>query len=86
MDDPDEGCAGTRESVTVDGSPGLLCGALAVAWEADRGFEIRLYTSGDEPWLDTYYDQTWFRGVLDTVQLDPAAAVDAVTSPSPSSS
>jgi len=83
--DPDTGCrSGPTEPITIDGANGRMCEGLAAVSAGGRGYFVRLYTSGDEPWLSTYYDQAWFRGVLDTVRLDPAAAVDA--SPSPSSS
>jgi hypothetical protein len=80
-----EGCEGApTEPMTIDGATGLICEGLTAVAIGDRGYYFRLSTSGDEPWLATYYDEAWFRGVLDTVRLDPAAAVDA--SPSPSSS
>jgi hypothetical protein len=42
-----------------------------------------LYTSTDEPTLDPTFDRDWFLEVLETVQLHPEAAVDAMPSPSP---
>jgi hypothetical protein len=81
-----EGCEGApTEPITIDGASGLICAGLTAVAIGDRGYYLRLSTSGDEPWLSTYYDQAWFRGVLDTVQLDPAAAVDASASPGSSS-
>lgn len=66
----DEGCAAVEpESITIDGASGLRCGALALTWTGDRGFSIRLYTSGDEPWLEDAYDQAWFGDLLATVRL-----------------
>jgi hypothetical protein len=80
-----EGCEGAAtEPITIDGASGLICERATAVAIGDRGYYVRLSTSGDEPWLATYYDEAWFRGVLDTLQLDPAAAVDA--SPSPGSS
>jgi len=83
LNDPDEGCSATREPIVVDGATGVLCDTLALVWVGDRGYGIRLYTSGDEPWLGQYYDQAWFRDVLATVQLDPARAVAPAPSASP---
>jgi hypothetical protein len=86
LDDPilaDGACAGASEPITVDGGDGLLCGGMAALWTADRGYIIWQYLSGDEPWLPRYYDQAWFRTMLDTVRLEPAAAVDAIPSASP---
>ena len=83
MSNPDEGCGTTpTQAVTVDGAEGLMCDGLALVWVTDRGYTIRLYRSGDDPWLDQAYDEAWFRTVLDTVQLAPEDAVD----PSPSAS
>jgi hypothetical protein len=82
--DPESCGPGATEPITIDGAQGGMCGGLAAVSAGDRGYFVRLYSSGDQPWLATYYDEAWFRGVLDTVQLDPAAAVDA--SPSPSNS
>jgi hypothetical protein len=85
LDDPDAGCGtAPTEPITIDGASGLICEGVTAVAIGDRGYYVRLSTSNDEPWLGTYYDEAWFRGVLDTVQLDPAAAVDA--SPSPTSS
>ena len=82
--DPNEGCgaATPTEPITVGGASGRTCGSLVALSIQDRGYFIRLYTSGDEPWLERYYDQTWFRSVLDTVQLHPENAVDTTPSPS----
>jgi hypothetical protein len=83
--DPNEGCdsATPTEPITVAGARGRICGTLVALSIQDRGYFIRLYTSGDEPWLESYYDQAWFRTVLDTVQLHPENAVDTAPSPSP---
>jgi hypothetical protein len=59
----------TPETITVDGAPGLLCGAFALSWAGDRGYSIRLHTSGDEAWLDDTYDRAWFDDLLATVRL-----------------
>jgi hypothetical protein len=81
LDAPEEGCGTTqRESITVDGAKGQICGTLAAFSVADRAYYVRLYSSADESWLATIYDETWFRTILDTVKLDPTSAV----SPSPS--
>ena len=82
--DPNEGCgaATPTEPITVNGASGRICGSLVALSIQDRGYFIRLYTSGDESWLDKYYDQAWFRTVLDTVQLHPENAVDTAPSPS----
>ena len=75
--DPENGC-GTEpsEPITVDGSSGRICSAsdLALVTAGDRGYTIRLYSSGDDPGLDAQYDVTWFRTVLDTVRLHPELA------------
>jgi hypothetical protein len=86
LGDPDEGCdpAIPPESITLDGANGRICGDLVALSTQDRGYFIRLYTSGDEPWVDTHYDNAWFRSVLATVQLDPASARDPSPSASPS--
>jgi len=84
--DPDEGCdpAIPTEPITLDGASGRICGGLVAVSIQDRGYFIRLYTSDDDAWLSTHYDNTWFRSVLDTVQLDPATARDPSPSVSPS--
>jgi hypothetical protein len=75
--DPENDCAGgPTEQITVDGAKGSLCGTEVAFSVADRGYFIRLYTSGDEPWLETHYDTAWFKGLLATVQLHPENAVD----------
>jgi hypothetical protein len=80
---PDVGCVvAPTQPVVIDGANGRMCDGLAVVADADRGYQVRLHTSDDEPWLADHYDQVWFRGVLDTVQLDPGAAIDAAPSPS----
>jgi hypothetical protein len=81
--DPNDGCGLTpTEPVTLGGASGRICDGLVALSIQDRGYFIRLYTSGDEPWLERYYDQAWFRSVLDTVQLHPEDAVDTAPSPS----
>ena len=74
------GCGDARQPITVDGASGLLCSNVAAVSSGDRGYTIWLYTSDDEPWLERYYDEAWFRNTLATVTLDPSAAV--VPSPS----
>jgi hypothetical protein len=59
----------TPETITLDGAPGLICGTFALAWTVDRGYYIRLYTSGDEAWLSDVYDRAWFDDLLATVKL-----------------
>jgi hypothetical protein len=84
---PDLGCSGAPEAITVDGASALLCRpAIAAAWTGDRGYFIWLYLSGDDPWLPQYYDETWFRGILDTVQLRPEDAIDTLPPVVPSAS
>ena len=68
-----EGCADTAP-VTIDGATGLIGAGgcnLAVVTTGGRGYAFRLYTSGDQPGLDTSYDQAWFEELLATVQLQP---------------
>ena len=73
----DEACVTVEpEPITVDGAPGFICGTLALTWAGDRGYSIRLYTSGDEPWLSDVYDRAWFDDVLATVRL-PAQLPEA---------
>ena len=84
---PDEGCAGASiEPTTIDGADGRMCPGLAAVTTGDRGYFIRLYTSGDEAWIDKNYDYAWFKTVLATVRLDPASATDGSGSPSPKTS
>jgi hypothetical protein len=63
--------------VTVDGNAGTIgkeC-SVALVVKGDRGYVIRLYTSGDEKWIDQVYTIDWFRNVvLPTVKLDPASS------------
>ena len=80
LDAPDWGCVDARQPVTVDGASGLLCSNVAAVSSGDRGYLIWLYTSGDDPWLERFYDEAWFRQILATVNLDPSSAV--VSSPS----
>jgi hypothetical protein len=81
----EEACGGEPEPITIDGASGLLCG-LATAWTGERGYVIWLYLSGDDPWLPQYYDEAWFRGILETVQLRPEDAVDTLPPVVPSAS
>jgi len=75
--DPESDCpGGPTEQITVDGANGSLCGTVAAFSVGNRGYFIRLYTSGDEPWLGTTYDSAWFKGLLKTVQLRPQDAID----------
>jgi hypothetical protein len=80
-------CSAT-EPVTVDGAAGSFCadsgaGTMALVSTGGRGYMIVLYTSGDEAWLESVYDQAWFRDVLATVDLRPEDGVDVAPSPSP---
>ena len=76
MNDLDSGCGdAVREPITVDGAPGRICDTLALAWVGDRGFEIRLHVSPDDPSVGELYDRGWFEDVLATVQLNPEDAV-----------
>jgi hypothetical protein len=77
-------CAATNP-VTVDGAAGAGCrdGNVAFVTTGGRGYQILLYTSGDEGWLDSVYDRAWFEKILATVKLNPEAAVDAAPSASP---
>ena len=84
LSDRESDCAGgPTETVTVDGVNGSLCGTEVALSVANRGYFIRLYTSGDEPWLAATYDSGWFKNLLKTVKLHPK---DAVTPASPSAS
>ncbi|HLA16602.1 MAG TPA: hypothetical protein VJZ72_06835 [Candidatus Limnocylindrales bacterium] len=72
--------------ITVDGTAGVIGAAdcnLALVSTGGRGYVFRLYTSGDEGWLDSVYDRAWFEEVLATVDLRPTDAVDTVPSASP---
>lgn len=80
-DDPDGGCA-DPETLAVDGADARLCPNYTYTAAGGRAYMIRLYTSGDEGWIERYYDTAWFRRVLETVQLRPEDAVDAAASPS----
>jgi hypothetical protein len=81
-----EGCGAASEPITVDGASGQACGSLVAFSVADRGYFVRLYTSGDEPWIERYYDAEWFRRVLETMQLRPDDVIDTAASPSASPS
>jgi hypothetical protein len=81
-----EGCQTPTEPITIDGAEGRTCEGVAALSAGDRGYFIRLYSSDDEAWLATSYGKTWFRSVLDTVQLDPGSAVDTAPSVSPKAS
>ena len=81
---PDQGCgSAVTEPITVDGASGQSCDGLAVFATNGRGYFIRNYTGDDAPWISQYYDQAWFRTVLNTVRLHP---VDARSSAAPSAS
>ena len=80
-DDPDGGCA-DAETIAVDGANARVCPTFAYTSAGGRAYMIRLYTSGDEGWLERYYDMAWFKTVLATVQLRPEDAVDVAPSPS----
>ena len=47
---------------------------MAAVSSGDRGYAISLYTSGDDAWLERYYDEAWFREILATVTFAPGAA------------
>ena len=70
-----EACDGKPQAITVGGADGLVCTGLAAIWTGDRGYVVWLYLSPDDPWTKRYYDQAWFRSVLDTVQLRPEDVV-----------
>ena len=74
-------CDAPTEPVTIDGTQGRLCGAVAATASGDRGYVIVLYTSGDDPAAVARYDQAFFNAVLATVQLRPEDAVDTAPSP-----
>ncbi|HET9755602.1 MAG TPA: hypothetical protein VFP66_03805 [Candidatus Limnocylindrales bacterium] len=81
-------CDPPIESVSIGGGPGRVvvhCGGslTAATWAGERAYQVILYTSTDEPSLDTTFDRDWFLEVLETVQLHPEAAVDAMPSASP---
>lgn len=78
-DDPDGGCA-DPQTVAVDGADARLCSSFAYTSAGGRAYMIRLYTSGDEPWLADTYDASWFKSVLETVRLRPDDAVDTPSS------
>jgi len=68
------GCVST-EPVTISGSAGIIgttCNLAAVGSE-DRGYVVWLYASDDVPGLD---GAVLFMDILDTVSLDPEAAID----------
>lgn len=69
-------CASAATPVTVDGATGVLGCGLALVTDGGRGYYVLLYTSGDDPSLDTQYDEAWFRSVLATMELHPEDAVD----------
>jgi hypothetical protein len=80
FDSPELGCGDARQPITVDKASGFRCSNVVAVSSGDRGYLIWFYSSGDEPWLDRYYDEAWYQGILATVKLDPSAAV--VPSPS----
>jgi hypothetical protein len=75
-------CEAPIEPVTIDGTEGRLCDANAVASAGDRGYVLKLYTSGDDPAAVAGYDQAFFNDILATLQLRPEDAVDTAPSPS----
>jgi hypothetical protein len=87
INNPESDCSvAVSQPITVDGATGLLCATQIAVSKGDRGFFIRLYTSSDRSSVVDAYDVAWFRTVLDTVQIDPAKALDApAASASPSS-
>jgi hypothetical protein len=82
------GCGNAAtQPITIDGVRGKFCpnaNVVAVA-SGGRGYSITLYLSGDESWLPSYYDTTWYRTVLKTVQLHPAGAGGSAAPSTPAS-
>jgi hypothetical protein len=78
-------CSATQP-VTVDGAPGMACPTnnFVAVTSGGRGYVIRLYTSGDEGWIDSVYTNAWFDRLLASVDLRPQDAIAA--SPSARSS
>jgi len=79
-------CAPRTEPTNVDGASGLLvewCGDLfaAIVATPERGYAIALF--GTRPALP---DKAFFQAILDSVALDPLAAVDPSPPASPSTS
>ena len=69
-------CGPPGDSIAIDGFQGRWCGENVVAVSSgDRGYAIRLYTSGDDPSIGDTYDRAWFEEVLATVQLRPEDAL-----------
>lgn len=79
-------CGPLREPVTIDGVQGQHCGSAAVASAGDRGYVVKLYTSGDDPSAVAAYDEAFFGEILATMQLQPENADDTPASPSTSPS
>lgn len=77
-------CETASEPVTIDGVEGQHCGSAAAVATGDRGYVMKLYTSGDSPAAVAGYDQAYFNDILATLQLQPEDAVDTAPSPSPS--
>jgi len=82
LDDPSVGdrCT-TNQPITIDGAAGTIGCGLDTVTTAGRGYAVMRYTSGDEAWLEDAFDDTWFASILDTMQLHPEDATDAVESP-----
>ena len=79
-----EECSQTQP-VTIDGVAGTigLTGCdVAFVVDQGRGYVIRLYTGGDDPWVSSAYDRAWFEDFLATVSLQPEDAVSPSASPS----
>jgi hypothetical protein len=87
INDPESDCPEGGTPIMVDGASGSVCHTLVALATAKRGYLIRLYISDDHPSLVEQYDRTWFQGLLATVRLHPADAVDgpaASSTPGPS--
>ena len=79
-------CGDAVSPITIGGHAGVIttgCDHAQVVVDG-RGYVIRSYTSGDEPWIGGEHDRAWFESVLATVELHPEDAVDEIASPSPS--
>ena len=77
MRDPDTGCGtSATQPITIDGVSGRFCPSTGVVLvtKGDRGYSITRYVSGDQPWFARYYDDAWYRSVIDTVRLHPEDA------------
>ncbi len=69
-------CETPSQPATIDGVQGRDCGSAAAVATGERGYVVKLYTSGDVPAVVAGYDQAYFEDVLATLQLQPEDAVD----------